>query len=68
MEKTTIHVEGMTCGHCKQSVEKALQELPGVAKVEVNLQAGEAAVEYDGGKATVQDMKDAIEEQGYDVK
>ncbi|WP_407268244.1 copper chaperone CopZ [Radiobacillus sp. PE A8.2] len=66
MEKT-LHVQGMTCGHCKSSVEGALKELNGVSAAEVNLEAGSVDVTFDEAKVTVEVMKEAIEEQGYDV-
>ncbi|KAB8129003.1 copper chaperone CopZ [Gracilibacillus oryzae] len=67
MEKT-LNVQGMTCGHCKMSVEGALKELDGVSAAEVNLEAGSVDVTYDESKVTVAAMKEAIEEQGYDVE
>lgn len=36
----TLKVSGMTCGHCKQSVNDALSNLEGVQSVEVNLDSG----------------------------
>lgn len=66
MEKT-INVQGMTCGHCKMSVEGALKKLDGVTAAEVNLEAGSVKVTFDGSKVSVDAMKDAIEDQGYDV-
>jgi copper chaperone CopZ len=30
-----LKVEGMSCGHCKSAVEKAVSALAGVIKVEV---------------------------------
>ncbi|MBR7553131.1 copper chaperone CopZ [Allobacillus sp. GCM10007491] len=64
----TINVQGMTCGHCKMSVENALTELDGVQKAEVNLDAGNVAVTYDETKIDDAAMKEAIEDQGYDVE
>jgi len=55
-------VEGMSCGHCKMTVEKALKSL-GYDKVKVNLKKGEVKVkngDYD-------QIKKAIEESGYKV-
>ncbi|KFM99006.1 copper chaperone [Bacillus clarus] len=63
----TLNVEGMTCNHCKLAVTNALQELAGVNKVTVELQAGTVEVEYDEAKLNVEQLKDAIEEQGYDI-
>ncbi|WP_077596151.1 copper chaperone CopZ [Oceanobacillus kimchii] len=63
----TLNVQGMTCGHCKMSVEGALKKLDGVSAAEVNLDAGKVEVAFDESKVNVDDMKEAIEEQGYDV-
>lgn len=67
MEKT-LQVQGMTCGHCKKAVEGAVKELDGVSSAEVNLEAGSVDVAYDESKVNVESMKEAIEEQGYDVE
>ncbi|MRG87362.1 copper chaperone CopZ [Salinibacillus xinjiangensis] len=67
MEKT-LNVQGMSCGHCKMSVEGALKNLDGVSAAEVNLDAGNVDVTYDDSKITVDAMKEAIEDQGYDVE
>jgi copper chaperone CopZ len=36
---TTLRIPDMTCGHCRASVEAALNALPGVATVGVDLAA-----------------------------
>ncbi|MEH6889811.1 copper chaperone CopZ [Bacillus sp. JJ864] len=64
----TLNVQGMTCNHCKMAVTNALSELAGVQNVEVNLQEGTVNVEYDEAKIDVEKMKEAIEDQGYDVQ
>ena len=40
----TIQVKGMSCGHCKASVEKAMASVPGVADVRVDLEPDAAGV------------------------
>ncbi|MDY0406476.1 cation transporter [Virgibacillus sp. 179-BFC.A HS] len=52
---------------CITSVAGALKKLDGVSAAEVNLDAGNVDVTFDSSKVTVDDMKKAIEEQGYDV-
>ena len=64
----TLKVQGMTSGHCKMSVENALNNLEGVQTAEVNLDAGNVAVTYDEAKVNQEAMKEAIEDQGYDVE
>jgi copper chaperone len=68
MEKTTLKVSGMTCGHCEKAVKTALMNVDGVASVVVSLSEGTAEVEYDSSKAEVSKMKSAVEDQGYDVE
>lgn len=38
-----IIVKGMSCDHCRQAVTKALEGLPGVTSVTVDLASGEAS-------------------------
>ena len=37
MQETIIKIEGMSCGHCKAAVEKALKAVPGIETAVVNL-------------------------------
>ncbi|MCT2536098.1 copper chaperone CopZ [Aquibacillus koreensis] len=67
MKNITLEVKGMTCGHCKSAVNGALEELAGVERVEVNLETGKVEVGYDESKVDENKLKEAVEEQGYDV-
>lgn len=68
MQKQTLNVEGMTCDHCKSAVEGALKDLNGVKDVTVDLDTGKVEVTYnDNATITETDMREAVEEQGYDV-
>ena len=68
MEKLVLNVEGMSCSHCENRVKKAVSAINGVSNVTVDLAGKTVTVEYDSSAATVKQIKDAIEEQGYDVK
>jgi copper chaperone len=59
---TTITVEGMTCGHCEQTVEEALQGVSGVTDVTVDRENEQASVDGDVD-ATV--LVEAVEDAGY---
>jgi copper chaperone len=67
MQTITLDVKGMTCGHCKMAVNGALSNLDGVLKVDVNLETGKVNVEFDSSKVSLEQMKEAVEDQGYDV-
>ncbi|MGB6779568.1 MAG: copper chaperone CopZ [Planococcus citreus] len=68
MEQTTLKIEGMTCDHCKKAVEGALRNLQGVQEVKVDVAKGIADVTYNNSEVTADSMKEAVEDQGYDVK
>ncbi|MCU0897564.1 MAG: heavy-metal-associated domain-containing protein [Burkholderiales bacterium] len=67
MENTVIKVGGMTCQGCVRSVTRVLEGVPGVAKVEVSLEKGEAALQFDPGKTGIPQFRQAVEEAGFDV-
>lgn len=67
MKQIELKVEGMSCSHCVSAVEGALKKLPGVDDAAVSLEQKKVDVSYDGSKVTVDQMKEAIEDQGYDV-
>lgn len=47
MNSVELTVEGMPCGSCVKHVKQALQAVPGVTHVEVNLASGRARVDGD---------------------
>nr|WP_275446240.1 copper ion binding protein [Paenibacillus sp. ACRSA] len=65
VSNVTLNVAGMSCNHCVKSVEEAVKNAG--ASGQVDLQAGTVAVEYDEQKVNVDQIKAAIEDQGYDV-
>ena len=44
MTETTYTVTGMTCGHCAAAVTQEVAAVPGVAEVEVSVEAGTVVV------------------------
>jgi copper chaperone len=68
METKTITVEGMSCQHCVNAIQKAVGELKGIGKVEVNLQDKKVMVEMDPQIITLETVKETIEDQGYEVQ
>jgi len=54
MEKKVLHVEGMSCEHCKMAVEKAVRNKGGEAVV--NLAEKTVVVSYDPGKTSLDEI------------
>lgn len=68
MTTTELRVEGMTCGHCAQTVTGALQKVGGVERAQVDLNAGRARIEYDEGRTDLREMIQAVREEGYSAQ
>lgn len=68
MATVTITVKGMTCSGCVNSVTKALKGVDGVQEAKVDLQGQKATVTYDEAKTSVQALKQAVEDAGYDAE
>src|ERR1700681_1824316 len=64
-ESVTINVGGMTCAACQAHVQRALQEVPGVAKASVNLITGQATVAFDPHETAPTSLVEAVLETGY---
>lgn len=60
----TLTVEGMTCGHCEQTVEDALEDVAGVTDASADRETEQATVE---GDADPDELVGAIEDAGYDA-
>lgn len=67
MEKVTLNVQGMSCGHCVKAVEGSVGKLNGVSTVKVDLENGKVDVEFDANEVTLETIKETIDDQGYDV-
>ena len=64
--EVTIRVQGMSCGGCVRNVTGVLKALPGVIDAEVSLDSAQARVSYDPASVSVEQMREAIEEAGFD--
>ena len=67
MENVVLNVQGMSCGHCVKAVEGCVAELQGINEVKVDLENAQVTVAFDTAKVAIETIKEAIEEQGYDI-
>ena len=67
MANQTLNVEGMTCGHCVQTIKEAVNNLVGISRVEVDLENKQVAVEYDKALVKLDSITDKIVEIGFEV-
>ena len=63
MERLNLTIEGMSCEHCVRAVRGRLERTPGV-KVD-DVQVGSATIDIDPAKTSVDDIEEAIADEGY---
>jgi copper chaperone CopZ len=64
-ERLTYLVPGVSCGHCRAAITAEVAMVPGVASVDVDVDAHRVTVageQLDDGA-----IRDAIDEAGYDI-
>lgn len=59
-----LNVEGMSCSHCVNRVQKALADTPGVLEASVDLEKGTAEIRTAGNVEAAQ-LVSAVEKAGY---
>ena len=65
MDRITMKIDGMTCGHCVSSVDKALRKVDGVTVEQVAV--GSATVSYDPTAVSEARIAEAVADEGYSV-
>lgn len=60
----TITVDGMSCGHCEQSVEEALEGIDGITAARADHESASVTIE---GSAETDALVSAVSEAGYDA-
>jgi len=67
MEQITLNVNGMSCGHCVNSIESTVGKINGVSEVKVHLNQGKVEVRFNSETVSLDEIKEVIEEQAYEV-
>ncbi len=65
LETAKLKIKGIVCTGCVYNVRTALQHVPSVSEVEVDLQNGTALVKFEKGKVDAQKLIDAVEKAGH---
>lgn len=65
MERITLKIEGMTCGHCVAAVTSALNAMDGVSIEQAGV--GSATISYDPAVTSEERITGTVEDQGYSV-
>jgi copper chaperone len=63
LQQATLYIEGMSCGHCLNAVNRALSAVPGVRIDAIRI--GRADVRYDESTVALPQLEAAVAEAGY---
>jgi len=63
----TLHIQGMTCSACANSIEKGLSKIDGVEKANVNFAMESTTITYDPTKTNINEFTEQVERLGYHI-
>ncbi|MBP7735341.1 MAG: heavy-metal-associated domain-containing protein [Spirochaetes bacterium] len=66
--KQVLLTPDMSCKHCKMTIENAVKGLRGVSNVNADPDTKKVEIDFDETLVTIDAIKRAIEEAGYEVK
>lgn len=61
----TLHAAKIYCEACAAVITKALRNVPGVAKVDVDVEKKEVMVQFDPSRASLEDLTAATAKRGF---
>lgn len=67
MATSILNVPDISCEHCERAITGALQPVPGVQSVNVDIPARQVHVDYDATQVSIDRMKDILQEEDYPV-
>ncbi len=67
MANSVLTVDGMTCGHCVETINLAVGGLPGVNSVAVQLDNKSVTIDFDESTTDLETISSSIIEAGFEV-
>lgn len=68
MKNIELRIEGMHCTGCSARLQKVLSNLDGVSNAEVSFEKGMANIEFNKEIITLDEIKNAIVDSGFEVE
>jgi copper chaperone CopZ len=65
--ETNLRIEGMTCDHCEESIQKGVIALAGIDSISANHQDSSAFVRFNASETNLDKIVEAIEGRGFQV-
>ena len=68
MVTSVLNVPDISCGHCQATITNALEPIPGVESVEVDIPTKKVTVQYDPAVVGLDQMKEVLADEDYPVE
>ena len=65
LAKARVTIRGMTCDHCKRTIERTLMDLEGIQTVQIDLSRGEALIA--GETIDLEKIREKVDALGYEI-
>ena len=67
MKEVCLKIKGMHCEGCSTRLEKVLNNQDGVEEAKVSLEKAEANIKFDETQTSVDELKEAVEDAGFEA-
>ncbi len=67
MKNIVIELDGLVCPMCSSKIENGLKKQKGIQSVNISYNNSKAKISYNEEEITIDEIKDIIEDLGYDV-
>ncbi len=68
MKEVVLKIKGMHCEGCSTRLEKVLNNQDGVEEAKVSLEKAEANIKFDETQTSVDELKEAVEDAGFEAE
>ena len=68
MKEVVLKIKGMHCEGCSTRVKKVLNNQDGVEEAKVSLEKAEANIKFDETQTSVDELKEAVEDAGFEAE
>lgn len=67
VQRVVFAISGMSCSGCEEHIESKVSEVNGVIRADASYEQGNAAVEFDKSKTTIDSIEKTISSTGYTI-
>ena len=67
IQTINLEIKGMTCTSCEEHINHSVNQLNGIVNIKSSYENGNAEIEFDNSKTTIEEIEKAVNSTGYSV-